>query len=303
MKPSSTAGGVRIESGADGTTPVVDGREHGRMKAIGAGLSDVGRQREHNEDRYVLLPEHALYIVADGMGGHRAGDVASTIATTEVAEFFKTTMTEDVTWPFPFDQSKTEEENRLITGIKLANRKIYDKALASRELHGMGTTVVGLLYAPKRNQVYVAHVGDSRCYRVRSGAIEQLTRDHSLINEYLQAMPELPSEQRDNLPKNVITRALGMHDQVQVDTKVDSPHASDVYVLCSDGLSGMLSDQEIAEIVTSDLGNLDNAVKRLIERANEHGGEDNVTAVLVKVGEDEAPTAFETYGSETTLPG
>jgi serine/threonine protein phosphatase PrpC len=162
---------------------VGDGRERVRMKAIAAGLSDVGRQREHNEDRFVVLPDHALFIVADGMGGHRAGDVASMVATEEVAEFFKTTMSEDITWPFPFDQSKSEEENKLITGIKLANRKIYDKALQSRELHGMGTTVVGLLYAPSSNHVYVAHVGDSRCYRVRGGAIEQLTRDHSLINE------------------------------------------------------------------------------------------------------------------------
>ena len=272
------------------------------MRAIGAGLSDVGRQREHNEDRFVILPDHSLFIVADGMGGHRAGDVASTIARTEVADFFKTTMTEDITWPFPFDQSKTEEENKLITGIKLANRKIYDKALGSRELHGMGTTVVGLLYAPKRNQAYVAHVGDSRCYRVRNGSIEQLTRDHSLINEYLQAMPELPTEQRDNLPKNVITRALGMHDQVQVDTKVDTPHPGDVYVLCSDGLSGMLTDQEIAEIVSASVNDLDTVVKTLIARANEHGGEDNVTAVCVRVA-DEGTVVTEAFGSETTLPG
>ncbi len=211
---------------------------------------------------------------------------------------------EDITWPFPFDASKTEEENRLICGIKLANRKIYDRALGSRDLHGMGTTVVGLLYAPKKNQVYVAHVGDSRCYRVRNGGIEQLTRDHSLINEYLQAMPELPSEQRDNLPKNVITRALGMHDQVQVDVRVDTPHVGDIYVLCSDGLSGMVSDQEIAEIVTAhgNANELDQAVKTLIERANEHGGEDNVTAIVVKVTE-EGTLISESWGNEATLPG
>lgn len=272
------------------------------MRAIGAGLSDVGRQREHNEDRFVMLPEHSLYVVADGMGGHRAGDVASQIATQEVAEFFKTTMSEDITWPFPFDATKTEEENRLICGIKLANRKIYDRALGSRELHGMGTTVVGLLYAPKKNQVYVAHVGDSRAYRVRSGQIEQLTRDHSLINEYLQAMPELPSEQRENLPKNVITRALGMHDQVQVDVRADTPHVGDAYVLCSDGLSGMVSDQEIADIVTQYHDDLELAVRTLIERANEHGGEDNVTAIVVKVAEDGALIS-DAWGSEATLPG
>ena len=170
------------------------------LKAISAGLSDVGRQREHNEDMYMLLPEHALSIVCDGMGGHRAGDVASKMAAAEVVDFFKTAVSDDITWPFPFDANKSEDENKLICGVKLANRKIFDKALGSREYHGMGTTVVGILYSDKRNQTYIAHVGDSRCYRVRSGGIEQLTRDHSLINEYLQAMPELPSEQRDNLP-------------------------------------------------------------------------------------------------------
>ncbi len=276
------------------------------MRAIGAGLSDVGRQREHNEDRFVMVPEQALYVVADGMGGHRAGDVASTIATQEVAEFFRTAVNEDVTWPFPFDASKTEEENKLITGIKLANRKIFDRALGNRDLHGMGTTVVGLLYSQKSNRVYVAHVGDSRCYRVRNGGIEQLTRDHSLINEYLQAMPGLPSEQRDNLPKNVITRALGMHDHVQVDTKVDVPHPGDVYVLCSDGLSGMVSDQEIADVVTGSAQRpasheaLSLAVQRLIALANEHGGEDNVTAIAVQVDED-APAILTDPATEATL--
>lgn len=272
------------------------------LKAISAGLSDVGRQREHNEDMYMLLPEHSLFLVCDGMGGHRAGDVASKMAVAEVAEFFKTAQSDDITWPFPFDANKSEDENKLICGVKLANRRIFDKALGSREYHGMGTTVVGILYGEKRNQTYVAHVGDSRCYRVRNGGIEQLTRDHSLINEYLQAMPELPSEQRENLPKNVITRALGMHDTVQVDTKVDVPHAGDIYVLCSDGLSGMISDQESAEIVTMHANYLQLAAKQLVDRANEHGGEDNVTAVLVKIA-DEGALIHEQWGNEATLPG
>jgi len=283
-----------------------------RLKAVGAGLSDVGRQREHNEDRFAMLPEHSLYIVADGMGGHRAGDVASAIATSEIAEFFRTALSDDITWPFPFDANKSEEENKLITGIKLANRKIYDKAMQSRELHGMGTTVVAALYAPKRNQLYIAHVGDSRCYRVRSGVIDQLTRDHSLINEYLQAMPELPSDQRDNLPKNVITRALGMHDQVQVDTGTDTPQPGDLYILCSDGLSGMLTDEEIATIVINGGDDLGHSVRQLIDSANEHGGEDNVTAVLIRIADD-SPAIFrpegerisspDTFGSENTMPG
>jgi protein phosphatase len=262
------------------------------LTAVSAGLSDVGRQREHNEDRYIVLPEHSLFVVADGMGGHRAGDVASTMATQEVGEFFKTTArNSDITWPFPFDATKSEEENKLICGIKLANRRIFDKAVAHRELHGMGTTVVSFLFAKNLQVVYVAHVGDSRCYRVRSGGIRQLTRDHSLINEYLMAMPELTSEQRDHVPKNVITRALGMHDQVVVDILTEAPESGDVYLLCSDGLSGMVSDDEIRNVVTASASSVTNplglkraletAVQELILRANSNGGEDNVTAVVV----------------------
>jgi PPM family protein phosphatase len=127
-------------------------------------------------------------------------------------------------------------------------------------------------------------VGDSRCYRVRSGQIQLLTRDHSLINDYLVAMPDLTEEQRSELPKNVITRALGMQDQVVVDLQHDDPLSGDVYVLCSDGLSGMIQDDEIQRIVAT-APDIRSACKQLIERANEHGGEDNITAVLIKIEE------------------
>ena len=135
-----------------------------------------------------------------------------------------------------------------------------------------------------RRRMYIGHVGDSRCYRVRGGQIQLLTRDHSLINDYLLAMPDLTEEQRSELPKNVITRALGMQDQVVVDIQHDEPRPGDVYCLCSDGLSGMVQDEEILKIVSSatDIGE---ACRNLIARANEHGGEDNITAVLIKIEE------------------
>jgi protein phosphatase len=127
-------------------------------------------------------------------------------------------------------------------------------------------------------------VGDSRCYRVRDGKIAQLTQDHSLLNDYLRAMPDLTAEQKEELPRNVITRALGMTEAVQVDISSDEPRVGDVYVLCSDGLSGMITDDEIAEIVTANQ-NADEAANALIARANDHGGEDNVTAVVARVAE------------------
>jgi protein phosphatase len=277
------------------------------MRAIATGLSDVGLQREHNEDSFIVLSEYDLFIVADGMGGHRAGDVASRLATDTIAEFFKTTASEDVTWPFHFDTSLTEEENRLLTGIRIANRQIYERSAKSRECRGMGTTVVGALFSPKKNRMYIGHVGDSRCYRIRRGELRQMTRDHSLINDYLMAMPDLTEEQKSELPKNVITRALGMQDQVMVDLQSDEPQAGDIYLLCSDGLSGMIGDDEILDILMS-TGDIIEGCRRLVARANEHGGEDNITAVLVRIDEGPSPNQVSTSPparkeDETTVRG
>ncbi len=147
----------------------------------------------------------------------------------------------------------------------------------------MGTTVVGALFSRERGRMYFAHVGDSRAYRVRKGEITQLTRDHSLLNDYLLVMPDMTQEQRDELPKNVITRALGMQDSVVVDLVPEQPQTGDVYLLCSDGLSGMMTDDVIRELVMASEGDVEAAAKALVERANANGGEDNVTVVLLEV--------------------
>jgi protein phosphatase len=163
----------------------------------------------------------------------------------------------------------------------------------------MGTTVVGALFSGKKGKMYIGHVGDSRAYRVRAGEIRQMTRDHSLVNDYLLAMPELTEEQKSELPKNVITRALGMQEHVSVDLQGDDASVGDCYVLCSDGLSGMIEDTEILEIV-SRAGNIEEACRRLIAVANEHGGEDNITAVLVRIVEE--PCGGEKVSLSDTLP-
>src|SRR6478609_11771535 len=255
------------------------------MRAVAAGLTDVGLQRDHNEDSFAILQDHELYIVADGMGGHRAGDVASKLATEAIVDFFRATAAEDFTWPFHFDSRMSEEENRLLTGIKIANRQIVERSSRSRECHGMGTTVVGALFSGKKGKMYIGHVGDSRAYRVRGGEIQQMTRDHSLVNDYLLAMPELTEEQKSELPKNVITRALGMQEHVSVDLQGDDASVGDCYVLCSDGLSGMIEDAEIRDVITQ-APSIEEACRKLIALANEHGGEDNITAVLVKIEAD-----------------
>ncbi len=282
-----------------------------QVRATAAGVSDVGLQRDHNEDNYTVLEEHQLFVVADGMGGHRAGDVASQLAVESIAQFFLSNMGgADATWPFHFDARLSEEENRLLTSIRLANRRIVERSARNQECNGMGTTVVGALFSPSKRTMYIGHVGDSRAYRIRGGVIEQITRDHSLVNDYLLAMPELTEEQRSELPKNVITRALGMQDHVAVDLQATPVQPGDCFVLCSDGLSGMLDDEEIRTIVTEN-EDLQQACGRLVVAANEHGGEDNITAVVVRVvglaenGDSpvSSSNARSVDGDETTPPG
>jgi PPM family protein phosphatase len=245
-----------------------------------AGETNVGMKRNHNEDNFSIIEESGLYIVADGMGGHASGEVASKMAVDSMREFFVATSSDpERTWPYKMDRSKGYEENRLITGIKLANLRIYESAQRDSRQRGMGTTIVTIFAV--EDGVYTAHVGDSRVYRLREGKIEQLTEDHSLLNDYIK-MKRLTPEEIANFPhKNVIVRALGMKDTVKVDTHFEQPKANDTYLLCSDGLSGPVSDPDMLEIVTS-APDIKVAATRLIERANANGGPDNITVVLAR---------------------
>jgi len=250
------------------------------MRVRFSGDTNVGMKRTHNEDNFSIIEESGLYIVADGMGGHASGEVASKMAVDAMREFFAATANDpERTWPYKMDRSKGYEENRLITGIKLANLRIYESAQRDPRQRGMGTTIVSLFAV--EDGVYIAHVGDSRVYRVREGKIELLTEDHSLLNDYIK-MKRLTAEEIANFPhKNVIVRALGMKDTVKVDTRYEQPRAGDTYLLCSDGLSGPVSDPDLLDIVTSS-SDLKTAASRLIQRANEHGGPDNITVVLAR---------------------
>jgi PPM family protein phosphatase len=153
------------------------------------------------------------------------------------------------------------------------------------------------LFNPELRKMYVGHVGDSRAYVVRDGKISQLTRDHSLLNDYLKVMPDLSEDQRSELPKNVITRALGMQDNVEVDLSAHDAKVGDVYVLCSDGLSGMITDQEILDVITHN-DDLPTACRSLAALANEHGGEDNITAVVVRIDDQDSTQAEQQPGSQ-----
>jgi PPM family protein phosphatase len=278
-----------------------------RLRAVAAGITDVGLQRDHNEDSLAIVGDDGPFVVADGMGGHRAGDVASRLATESIAEHFQS-KTDGA--QLDRDSRFSDEENRVLAAIKIANRRILERSLRSKDLQGMGTTVVCALFVPDSSRMVMAHVGDSRIYRLRDGFLTQMTRDHSLFNDYLMAMPDLSEEQRSELPRNVITRALGMQDDIPVDLQADESMAGDVYVLCSDGLSGMVEDEEIASSVQSS-PDLVEATRLLVRRANENGGEDNITALLIRIERADAETGIRA-GEETgvekvvhssTLPG
>lgn len=253
------------------------------LKLSFEGLTDVGREREHNEDAFLVMDEYLLAIVADGMGGHNAGDVASSMAIDRISTFFKHTESEDSTWPFHFDTNLSYEENRLIGGIQVANKSIYHQSSQPSAQEGMGTTVVSICFSSRDSMGYVGHVGDSRCYLVRAGRLSQVTRDHSLLNDYLDAMPDMSEERKQAIPTNVITRALGMQSTVQVDLSRVPVEKGDLFLLCSDGLSSIVSDADIEATIAKCDDDLALATRKLVDRANENGGEDNITVVLSRI--------------------
>ena len=246
-----------------------------------AARTDVGMKRAHNEDFFAVLEEDMLFIVADGMGGHAAGEVASQMAVDVMAEFFARSRDDDATWPYKLKPELSYAENRLVCGIRAANYRIFDTARSNISRKGMGTTIVAAHVAA--DAMYVAHVGDSRAYLIREQAIRQLTRDHSLLEDYRAAKPDLTPEEEANFPhKNVITRALGMRDEVEVDIRSEAIEDGDTFLLCCDGLSGMVDDPSMLAIIQQAGEDLEQATAALVDAANRAGGVDNITAILAR---------------------
>jgi protein phosphatase len=250
------------------------------MRIRYAAKTDPGLKRNHNEDYFSLIEDEQLFLVADGMGGHACGEVASKMAADVIREFFARSRDDDSTWPYKMDRHLTYLENRLVVGIKMANQRIFEAAAKDARLKGMGTTVVISQIAGDR--LYIAHVGDSRCYRIRGEAVEQMTRDHSLLEDYKDARPDMSAEEQRKFPhKNVITRALGMRETVQVDVSADDIQDGDVFVLCSDGLSGMVDNRKLMDTVRK-TDDLERVVTGLVEAANGAGGTDNITVLALE---------------------
>lgn len=252
----------------------------GRHRIRFSGKTDVGRVRDHNEDTLLVPSEMPLAVVSDGMGGHACGEVAAQITVETIDEHYKRTAEQNApTWPLRLSQGQLARD-RMATSIKLANAKIHQAGVEDKSKKGMGCTVDAIFF--DQGRYYIGHVGDSRVYRVREGNITQLTEDHSLLNDY-KRMKEMSGEELESFPhKNVVVRALGLAEYVFVDLIIDQYELGDLYLLCSDGLCGMLSDDEMLAVVEEE-DSLDAACSRLVREANEAGGNDNITVVLARV--------------------
>jgi len=246
-----------------------------------SGLTHVGRQRQHNEDAFLVEPDAKLFLVADGMGGHAAGEIASRIAVDSITEFILHTKEDDGTWPHAYDENLMRSTNRLMAAVRMANTRVLEAMRKDARLRGMGTTVVACL-GGDGNVMSVAHVGDSRAYLIRDSTLSRITNEHSWVFEQVQAGMLTEQEAEKHPLRNVITRALGGALQVVPDASEVETKPGDVFLLCSDGLTGMVPEEEILRVVTQNRDNLEAACQKLIETANERGGLDNITAILAK---------------------
>lgn len=254
------------------------------MKISSESLSDVGRKRKGNEDSFAVDGDQRLYVVADGMGGHAAGEVASRIAVESIQEFVtQTSGNQEITWPFGLDETISYDGNRLKTAIRHANRRVLEATRESAELEGMATTVAAVLV--EADVANLAHVGDSRIYLWSGGEMTLLTSDHSWVNEQIQTGVISPEQARSHPLRNVVTRALGGRADLLVDIQARKMEDGDLLLLCSDGLTTMMADDEIAALLKSCEEDIEKAARALVDEANDRGGEDNITVVLVKFEE------------------
>jgi serine/threonine protein phosphatase PrpC len=240
-----------------------------------AALTDVGRVRSANEDAYGLCAEAGFFIVCDGMGGAAAGEVASQTAVASAIEAICGNRYQD-------------NPHKLLERVTTAaNQKVFSRAERDQSLHGMGTTLVSLLLRDGR--AYIAHVGDSRCYRLHAGALTRHTQDHSLVDEQVRLGQMTAAEAEQSPLRNVITRAIGTRSTVSVDIEEMATHPGDLFLLCSDGLTRELSDKRIAEILgEKSAADLQVLCARLVQAANRSGGKDNITCILVRIGDESA---------------
>ena len=253
----------------------------GVAKLDSYGASDVGRRRQLNEDSLVMDQDSRLFIVADGMGGHNAGEIASKLAVETVMNFIRrATEEEEITWPYGIDPKLSIDANRLRTAIMLANKRVWKEADNRQDYTGMGTTIVAAVVS--EDCITFTGAGDSRLYRIRGESIEQLTIDDSWVQVAIDEGVLDPEEAEHHPMRNIITKAIGAKESIDVPVFEEHLEDGDFYVLCSDGLHGMISDAEIRRIVLESGSELEACVKGLIQAANDSGGKDNVTVLVLR---------------------
>ena len=234
---------------------------------IFSGRTDTGRQRDHNEDAFDIQPELGIALLADGMGAHSAGEVASEIAISTTSAILRGT-------------AGLSAHDRLETAVQAAHAGILEKAASSTRFQGMGTTIVAVLL--EKQTLTVAHVGDSRLYLLRKGKLSALTRDHSLLQEFIDKGLYSPEEAKEKVARNILTRAVGLEAALKVDISEYGIQSGDRYLLCSDGLYEMVSDENIATVLKN-FPKGDACCEELIDHANANGGKDNITVVIIDV--------------------
>ena len=249
------------------------------LKIESAGISDIGRRRKQNEDSLFLDDRMGLYVVADGMGGHNAGEVASKLVVETIQDYIRQNQSEDlIVEPVGRDANLSKEARLLLAGIQLSNRIVHQAALSNEAYRGMGSTVSAVYFT--ENTFIVANVGDSLIYLIRDGEIEQLAVPHTLIAEQTQRDPENAELLWSDF-KHVLTRAMGVDEKVKADISEVPVLKNDILVICSDGLTDKASAEEILELAYNRRS--DKACKSLVDLANARGGDDNITAIVLKV--------------------
>jgi serine/threonine protein phosphatase PrpC len=254
------------------------------VQIVSGGVTNVGRVRTNNEDSFRIVDSMNLYILSDGMGGEAHGEIASAMAVEVVAEHCAETEVDPAMTIFAdMPSAWTEKTRRLSSAVHLANKSIFDSAQKHPEQRGMGATITTAWIDGTR--LSIAHVGDSRAYLLRSGSLQQLTSDHSLVAEQVRRGILTPAEAERSDMQSVLLRALGAHPDIEVDSEEHTLFSSDVLLLCSDGLTRMVTEPEIAGTLQAE-PDPTKASERLVELANEQGGADNVTAIVVRIGEE-----------------
>ncbi len=246
----------------------------------GIGGTDVGRRRKHNEDAILVREDYGLFVVADGAGGHLSGEVASALACRSMENFFGATIRKTHDLPEYDRLGISNGARRLSSAVHKANKDIFTVSKSRPEHRGMGTTIVAASFSPRSSMIHVAHVGDSRCYRLRGGHLELLTQDHSLFTDVLEQRPELDDTVLDRLPKNIVTRALGLETDLRVSLRSFALAEGDRYLLCTDGLTGPLPNETIAQVLL-DTADAQAVVTHLIALANDAGGPDNIGVLVI----------------------